>query len=160
MARDEGLALAPWGVVGGGKIRTDAEEERRRTSGEKGREIFGPGWERTEDERKVCKALEEVAQQVGTKSIQAVAIAYVMQKTPYVFPIIGCRKIEQLQANIEALDVSLSPEQIRYLESILPFEPGFPHGMVVGVFVDVHVCSWCKRAHVSLCRATDRSTSA
>ena len=112
------------------------------------------------EREEALQGLEEVAQQVGTKSIQAVAIAYVMQKTPYVFPIIGCRKIEQLQANIEALDVSLSPEQIKYLESILPFEPGFPHGMVVGVFVDVHVCSWCKRAHVSLCRATDRSTSA
>ena len=46
--------------------------------------------------------------QVGAKSIQAVAIAYVMQKTPYVFPIIGCRKTEQLRANIEALDVRLS----------------------------------------------------
>ena len=147
-----------------------------------GRTVFG-NWERTEDERKVSKALESVAKQVGAQSIQAgqslrspaqlsahlflffptliiVAIAYVMQKTPYVFPIIGCRKIEQLQANIEALDVSLSPEQMKYLESILPFEPGFPHGMVVGVFVDVHACSWYKRAHVSLCRATDRSTFA
>ena len=33
--------------------------------------MFRPGWERTEDERKVCKALEEVAKQVGTSSIQA-----------------------------------------------------------------------------------------
>ena len=64
--------------------------------------------------------------QVGAKSIQAVAIAYVMQKTPHVFPIVGCRKIEQLQANVEALDVRLSEEQIAFLESVLPFEPGFP----------------------------------
>ena len=96
-----------------------------------GRTISRPDWERTENERRLCKALEEVAQQVGAKSIQAVAIAYVMQKTPYVFPIIGCRKIEQLQANIEALGVALSPEQIKYLEDVLPFEKGFPHGMVV-----------------------------
>ena len=88
-------------------------------------------WERTESERKLCKALEEVAQQVGTKSIQAVAIAYVMQKTPYVFPIIRCRKIEQLQANIEALDVVLSEAQITFLEGVIPFDKGFPHGMVV-----------------------------
>ena len=54
-----------------------------------------------------------------------------MQKTPYVFPIIGCRKVEQLQANIEALNVSLSPEQIKLLENVLPIEKGFPHGMVV-----------------------------
>lgn len=30
------MALAPWDVLGGGKIRTDAEEQRRRESGEKG----------------------------------------------------------------------------------------------------------------------------
>ena len=37
MARAEGLALAPWDVLGGGKIRSDAEEARRRENGEKGR---------------------------------------------------------------------------------------------------------------------------
>jgi aryl-alcohol dehydrogenase-like predicted oxidoreductase len=134
MARDEGMALAPWGVVGGGKIRTDAEEERRRTTGEQGRKIFGPEWERTEDEKKVCKALEEVAKQVGTESITAVAIAYVMHKTPYVFPIIGGRKPEHLKANIEALDISLSEQQIQLLEGALPFSVGFPHDMIVRYF--------------------------
>lgn len=36
MCRHEGMALAPWEVLGGGKIRTDAEEEQRRKTGEKG----------------------------------------------------------------------------------------------------------------------------
>ncbi|RPD53607.1 Aldo/keto reductase [Lentinus tigrinus ALCF2SS1-6] len=127
MARAEGMALAPWAVLAAGKIRTDEEEERRRQTGEKGRVVFNPNWERTEDERKVCKALEEVAKQVGTKSIQAVAIAYVMQKTTHVFPIIGGRKVEQLEANIEALRVHLTEEQVKFLEGVLPFDVGFPH---------------------------------
>ncbi|EGO23741.1 hypothetical protein SERLADRAFT_470037 [Serpula lacrymans var. lacrymans S7.9] len=130
MARSEGLALAPWNVVAGGKFRTDEEEERRRQTGEKGRTLTNPNWERNENEKKMSKALEKVAQEVGAKHITAVAIAYVMQKTPYVFPIIGGRKIEQLEANIEALAISLSPDQIAYLESILPFDPGFPNTMV------------------------------
>lgn len=49
-----------------------------------------------------------------------------MQKTPYVFPIIGGRKVEHLHANIEALSIALSTEQIKYLEGVLPFEIGFP----------------------------------
>lgn len=57
-----------------------------------------------------------------------------MQKTPYVFPIIGGRKVEQLEANIEALDVALSEEQIKYLEGILPFDPGFPTTMIVSSY--------------------------
>ncbi|KAI0742584.1 Aldo/keto reductase [Daedaleopsis nitida] len=126
MVRAEGMALAPFNILAGGRIRTDEEEERRRQTGEKGRTVFGPDWQRTEDQRKVCKALEEVAKQVGAKNIQAVAIAYVMQKMPYVFPVIGGRKVEQLHANIEALNVALSEEQVKYLESILSFDFGFP----------------------------------
>ncbi|KAJ7618547.1 NADP-dependent oxidoreductase domain-containing protein [Roridomyces roridus] len=129
MARAHGLALAPWNVLAGGKLRTDAEEERR-ANGEKGRTLMGPGWERNEDQKKMSAALEKVAKEVGTKSITAVAIAYVMQKAPYCFPIIGGRKVEHLMSNLEALDISLSPEQIEYLESILPFDPGFPVSMI------------------------------
>jgi len=61
----------------------------------------------------------------------AVAIAYVLQKTPYVFPIIGGRKVEHLLANVEALSISLTPEQISFIESVIPFNPGFPHTITV-----------------------------
>ncbi|KAF8207970.1 NADP-dependent oxidoreductase domain-containing protein [Mycena galopus ATCC 62051] len=111
MARAHGLALAPWNVVGSGKFRTDAEEEHRRATGERG-------------------PLEKVAGEVGTKSITAVAIAYVMAKVPYCFPILGGRKVEHLMSNLEALDISLSSEQIAYLESVVPFDPGFPVDMI------------------------------
>ena len=36
-----------------------------------GRQTFNPRWERTEEERKMCLALEKVASEVGAKSIQA-----------------------------------------------------------------------------------------
>lgn len=54
-----------------------------------------------------------------------------MQKTPYVFPIVGGRKIEHLLANIEALEIVLTDEQITYLESVASFDPGFPTWMIV-----------------------------
>ncbi|KXN83117.1 Aryl-alcohol dehydrogenase [NADP(+)] [Leucoagaricus sp. SymC.cos] len=130
MARVEGLALAPWSVLAAGKIRTDEEEERRRQTGENGRTMWRPNWERNDKERKVCKALEKVAAEVGAKHITAVAIAYVMHKTPYVFPIIGGRKVEHLIANLDALEISLSHEQIKYLESATEFDPGFPNTMI------------------------------
>ncbi|KAI0672354.1 Aldo/keto reductase [Trametes maxima] len=113
MAREEGMALAPWNVLAGGKVRTDEEEERRRQTGEKGRTIIQSDWERNENEKEVCKALEKIAREVNAKSIQA-----------------GCRKVEQLQDNIAALEVALSEEQVKYLENVLPFDPGFPHTMI------------------------------
>ncbi|KAJ7355732.1 NADP-dependent oxidoreductase domain-containing protein [Mycena albidolilacea] len=130
MARANGLALAPFGVLAHGNIRTDAEEQKRKETGDLGRTLFKPQWERTEEQQNMTRALEKVAQEVGAKSIHAVAIAYVMQKVPYCFPIIGGRKIETMLSNLEALDISLSHTQISYLESIIPFDPGFPHSMI------------------------------
>lgn len=49
-----------------------------------------------------------------------------MQKAPYVFPIVGGRKIEHLHQNLEALDIALTPEQIKVLDDIVPFNKGFP----------------------------------
>ena len=63
------MALSPWNVIGSGKFRTDAEEARRAASGEGGRTMMGPEWRRTEQERKVSAALEKVANEVGTESI-------------------------------------------------------------------------------------------
>jgi aryl-alcohol dehydrogenase-like predicted oxidoreductase len=57
-----------------------------------------------------------------------------MQKVPFVFPIVGGRKVEHLLQNIEALDISLSTEQMQYIESIIPFDLGFPSNLIVGLF--------------------------
>lgn len=135
MAREFGLALAPWKVLAQGKFRTDEEEERRAATGEKGRAALGPDCKRNESEKKMSVALEKVAKEVGAASITAVAIAYVMQKAPYVFPIIGGRKVEHLMANLDALSVSLTDEHIRYLESIIPFDPGFPNTIIVSFHI-------------------------
>ncbi|KAL0581764.1 putative aryl-alcohol dehydrogenase aad14 [Marasmius crinis-equi] len=132
MARSFGMALAPWGVLIHGKLRTDAEEQRRRETGEEGRKLM-MDWERTPEEVKMARALEQVAKEVGTKSISAVAIAYVMQKTTHVFPILGGRKIEHLEQNLGALDIVLSTQQIEFLESQVQFDVGFPLSMIVGL---------------------------
>ncbi|KAF4620687.1 hypothetical protein D9613_000769 [Agrocybe pediades] len=129
MARAEGIALAPYNVLAGGKFRTDAEEEARRQTGEKGRTMYNPRWERNEKEKIVCKALEKVAEEIGAKHITSVAIAYLMHKTIYVFPIVGGRKVEHLLANMEALSLSLTEEHIKYLEGVVEFDPGFPNAV-------------------------------
>ena len=54
-----------------------------------------------------------------------------MHKTPYVFPIIGGRKVEQLRQNIRALDISLSPEQIQRIDGAKPVDLGFLHELTV-----------------------------
>ena len=64
-----------------------------------------------------------------------VAIAYVLHKTPYVFPIVGGRKVEHLKQNVQALEISLSPEQIGRIDGAKPFDVGFPHNMIVRTLI-------------------------
>lgn len=54
-----------------------------------------------------------------------------MQKAPYVLPVVGGRKVEHLHANLEALDIALTPEHIAFLDGVLPFRKGFPFDMFV-----------------------------
>ncbi|KAK0492401.1 NADP-dependent oxidoreductase domain-containing protein [Armillaria luteobubalina] len=122
MAREFGMALAPWDVLAAGRFRMDKEEKKHKETGEKGRTISCPDWERNEIEVKMSKALEAIAAEVGAVgNLTAVAIAYVMHKTPYV---------EHLKANIQALDIRLTQKQIDYLKSVIPFDPGFPSSMI------------------------------
>ena len=65
--------------------------------------------------------------------VSTVAIAYVMHKAPYIFPIIGGRKVEHFNANLEALDISLTPDQMKFLDEIVKFTKGFPYDFVVSV---------------------------
>ena len=47
------------------------------------------------------------------------------------FPIVGGRKVEHLKQNIQALDISLSPEQIHRIDNAKPLDLGFPYTMIV-----------------------------
>ncbi|KAM0545603.1 hypothetical protein ACHAPJ_011303 [Fusarium lateritium] len=121
MARHFGMAICPWDVLGGGQLQTAKQVEARKQTGDKGR-----GNNQSEAARKVSAALEKVAAEHHTESIQQIALAYVMQKTRNVFPLIGGRKVEHLQDNIKALSIHLTDEQISYIESIKDFDIGFP----------------------------------
>ncbi|RDA95111.1 hypothetical protein CP533_2142 [Ophiocordyceps camponoti-saundersi (nom. inval.)] len=119
MCKSEGMALAPWGALGGGKFKS----ETQRQAGE-GRRTDYP-----EQALRTSKALEAVARRKNTV-ITSIALAYVMHKTPYVFPIVGGRKIEHLKGNIEALTIQLTEDDIKEIESVNTFELGFPHNFL------------------------------
>jgi diketogulonate reductase-like aldo/keto reductase len=73
----------------------------------------------------VTKVPEKIAKRKGTL-ITSVALAYVMLTTPYVFPVVGGRKIEHLKSDIEALDLELSEVDAEEIEGAAPFDRGFP----------------------------------
>ena len=116
MCEAEGMALAPWGALGRGMFMSPEEFEKKN----EGRTGTQP-----EKVKKVAIALNEIAKKKGTQTT-SVALAYVMHKSPYVFPIVGGRKLEHLKSNIEGLGIELSDEEIDLIENAAPFEIGFP----------------------------------
>ncbi|CAJ2512589.1 Uu.00g056040.m01.CDS01 [Anthostomella pinea] len=128
MARHFGMALAPWGAMGAGKFQSKEAIEERKRKGEPLRSIRGS--EQSEDEVKISEALCNVAAEHSSESPTAIALAYVMSKYPYTYPILGGRKVEHLRDNIACLKITLTERQIEYLEGIIPFDPGFPSNLI------------------------------
>jgi aryl-alcohol dehydrogenase-like predicted oxidoreductase len=58
-----------------------------------------------------------------------VALAWLRHRTVRVIPIIGARKVSQLQHNLASLDLDLSAEQLKSLDGASPIEPGFPQSI-------------------------------
>jgi aryl-alcohol dehydrogenase-like predicted oxidoreductase len=125
MARYFGMAIAPYGAIGSGKLQSKKQIEERRRAGEGLRAVLS-GPEQTEEELEMSRALERVGREVGVESVAAIALAYVRAKAPRVFPIVGGRKIEHLMDNIKCLEIDLSERQVEYLESVKGFDVGFP----------------------------------
>lgn len=78
MARHFGMALAPWGALGGGRFQSAKQLKERK-------EKLRGGAELAEHEVRMSEALSKVAAEHGIESVTAVALAYVMHKAPYVY---------------------------------------------------------------------------
>jgi aryl-alcohol dehydrogenase-like predicted oxidoreductase len=73
-------------------------------------------------------AVKSVSEQTG-RSMAQVALAWLRHQTVPVIPIIGARKVSQLQDNLASLDMELSAEQLKSLDGASRIEPGFPQSI-------------------------------
>ncbi|EAW17164.1 norsolorinic acid reductase [Aspergillus fischeri NRRL 181] len=120
MCRDQGMAIAPWASVGQGKFKS---ADARKAAAHAG---SGRAAEPSEREIRVSEVLEAVADRKNT-TLHAVSLAYILHKAPYVYPIVGQRKVEHLVANIQALSIALSKEDMDEIDTAVPFDAGFPN---------------------------------
>ncbi|GJN87107.1 hypothetical protein Rhopal_000052-T1 [Rhodotorula paludigena] len=133
MALSEGMALAPYGALNQGRFQTKEGFKAREKDNSEGRN-FIPTSER---DKQVSAVLEELADARGDgTTLLNIALAYVLQKTPYVFPIIGGRKVEHLTSNISALEVELTDDELHRIERAYEFEHGFPTSFLSGSLFD------------------------
>ena len=81
--------------------------------------------EREQRAAPIISVVKSVSEQTG-HSLAQVALAWLRHQTVPVIPIIGARKVSQLQENLASLDLELSAEQLKSLDGASRIEPGFP----------------------------------
>jgi aryl-alcohol dehydrogenase-like predicted oxidoreductase len=82
----------------------------------------------TEKQRadRIIAAVKSVAAEVG-RSMAQVALAWLRYQAVPVIPIIGARKLAQLEDNLASLDLELSAAQLKSLDAASRVDLGFPH---------------------------------
>jgi aryl-alcohol dehydrogenase-like predicted oxidoreductase len=129
-----GLGLLPWSPLAGGWLSGKYTRDQRPTGetrlGEdpsRGIEAYDRvgGQARTWD---VLEAVQDVAEAHGVPMAQ-VALAWLLARPAVSSVILGARTVEQLQQNLGAADLALSPEVLARLDDVsAPDVPDYPYG--------------------------------
>ncbi len=128
MAEDLDLCVTCWSPLAGGLLTgkygrhsSEAHKDSKRSSLYEGRI--------TEHQFNVSEALTDVAKHTGFTAPQ-VALAWLRQKNNRIIPVLGARKIEQLQDNLGCLNCVLSDEHVDFLDSISRTLPFYPYDLL------------------------------
>jgi aryl-alcohol dehydrogenase-like predicted oxidoreductase len=134
MAKALNLGLTAWSPLASGvltgKYHGHALSEQGRMSSDMMKD-FMPEQQRTD---RVVAAVKSVSGELGRSNAQ-VALAWLRYRSIPVIPIIGARKLSQLQDNIASFDVTLSTNQLKTLDEASRIELGFPYEMYAKKFV-------------------------
>lgn len=124
MAEAFGMTVAAWSPLAGGIL----SGKYTRPGGP------GPGTRidpasLTQRQRCIAETVQQVAGDVGATPSQ-VALAWTMARSSAVHPIVGARHLDQLLDNLGSLEVGLTAEMVKRLESAADFDPGFPSAFI------------------------------
>ncbi|ENC21513.1 1-deoxyxylulose-5-phosphate synthase YajO [Escherichia coli] len=114
----EGVAVIPWSPLARGRLtRPWGETTARLVSDEGGKNLYK---ESDENDAQIAERLTGVSEELGATRAQ-VALAWLLSKPGIAAPIIGTSREEQLDELLNAVDITLKPEQIAELET--PYKP-------------------------------------
>jgi aryl-alcohol dehydrogenase-like predicted oxidoreductase len=125
MAKALNLGVLAWSPLARGVLSGKYHGEGKADGGRMNNEAmkeFLPG---EQSAAPIISAVKSVAEQIG-RGMAQVALAWLRHRTVPVIPIIGARKVSQLQDNLASLDLKLSAEQLKSLDDASRIELGFP----------------------------------
>jgi aryl-alcohol dehydrogenase-like predicted oxidoreductase len=123
LCRAEKIGVIPYSPLASGRLTRDRSSESTLRS--ETDQIQKMKYDATtETDQRIVERVAEVAEKHGAPRVQ-IALAWLLQKQPVVAPIVGATKISHLEDAVGALSVTLTPEEVAYLE-----EPYVPHRVV------------------------------
>ncbi|MET4922413.1 aldo/keto reductase [Streptomyces sp. PSRA5] len=113
LARDQGMALTPWSPLKNGFLSGKYRRGAEVADSARSAYVGGP----TEREYTVIDTVAAVADELGTSSA-AVSLAWLRARQGTVVPILGARRVEHLENNLAALEITLGPDHLRALDEV------------------------------------------
>ena len=120
LCRDQGVGVIPWSPLARGFLAGNRQANREGETARSKSDAFAHSMYYQDSDFKVVDAVCAVAEGRGVKPAQ-VALAWMLQKPGISAPIIGASKMYQLDEAIAALDIALTPEEMKTLEA--PYVP-------------------------------------
>ena len=123
---EEGIGIIPWSPLARGFLAGNRKRGEKTASLRDQHDAWGHTLYYTEPDYDVVDRVVEVAGRKGVKPIH-VALAWILGKPGITAPIVSATKLEQLDQLLDAMSMTLTPDEVAALE-----EPYVPH-KVIGI---------------------------
>lgn len=132
--REEGIGVIPWGPLGGGFLsgkyrRGEEPPEGSRIAGAP--DEFEEAWRKRNVDRnwRTLEVVGAISKETG-RSYAQVSLNWLLQRDGVAAPIIGARRLDQLEDNLGAAGWDLEEEQVERLDRASAIEEVYPYGMI------------------------------
>jgi aryl-alcohol dehydrogenase-like predicted oxidoreductase len=124
MAKALDITVTAWGPLAAGLLT--GKYNSSETAGEAKRLDTTQAGQISDRDLKIAAEVSKIAAEIGKPASQ-VALNWLRQQSIDVIPIIGSRKVSQLQENLACVKFELTAEQMQRLDAVSAIELGFPH---------------------------------
>ena len=126
MARELGLGVTPWSPLRGGALSGKYTRANAGTvTADRGARVTDFLHERT---YRIVDELQRIGAEVGA-SPASVALAWVQGRDGVASTIIGARRLDQLEDNLKAVELTLTAEELKALDEVSKLTPEYPAWM-------------------------------